>query len=113
MPYSIIKDKYLRVVFGLSFLIIAFNFIFAAATLWDIESPLILHFDVYNGIDYLGGKWEVFGTLIAIFLILLINLFLSDFLYHRERFLSFIFGFTSLVVSILILIGISVIISVN
>jgi len=44
---------------------------------------------------------------------LLINAFLADFLYNRERFLSYIFGFAGLGLMILILIAVSVIISVN
>jgi hypothetical protein len=113
---NIVKDKYLRAVFGLGLLIllIAFFFIYVE---FDVpaESPagLIIHFDAYKGIDFIGGKLDVFGILITALAIILINLFLADFLYHRERFLSYIFGFGSLGLSILILIAIGVIISVN
>ena len=110
---KILKDKYLRAVFGLSFLILLFGFIFAYLQVWDITSPLIIHFDVYKGIDFLGNRFDVFGMLFTTLVMIAVNLWLANFLYYRERFLSFIFGFVSLGLTILILIAVSVIISVN
>jgi len=110
---KILKDKYLRAVFALSFLILLFGFIFAYLQVWDITSPLIIHFDVYKGIDFLGNRFDVFGILLTALVMIAVNLWLANFLYYRERFLSFVFGFVSLGLSILILIAISVIISVN
>ena len=109
----IVKDKYLRAVFGISFAILIFIFLLALLKLGGVTAPLIIHFDAYKGIDFLGGKMEVFGILISVFSMLLINAFLADFLYNRERFLSYIFGFAGLGLMILILIVVSVIISVN
>lgn len=109
----IAKDKYLRVVFGISFTILIFIFLFTLLKLGNIAFPLIIHFDAYKGIDFLGGKMEVFGILISTFSILLINAFLANFLYNRERFLSYILGFAGLGLMILILIAMSVIISIN
>jgi len=75
--------------------------------------PLIIHFEADKGVDFLGGRLEVFGILFSGLIMILINLFLVDFLYHRERFLSHIFSFANLLVAILILIAIAVIINVN
>ncbi len=114
LPFrKILKDKYLRVVFGLSFLILLFSFIFAYLQIWDITSPLIIHFDVYKGIDFLGDRFDVFGILLTALAMVAVNFVLANFLYYRERFLSFVFGFCSLGLTILILIAVSVIISVN
>ena len=110
---NIIKDKYLRVIFGLSLLVLIFNFVFAFLYLGDVKTPLIIHFDPFKGIDFLGGRTDVFGILTAGFVIVILNILLANFLYNRDRFLSFIFAFVSLTLSILILIVISVIISVN
>lgn len=110
---SIIHDKYLRVVFGLSFLILFFAFIFGYVKFGSVSAPLIIHFDVYKGIDLVGSRASVIEILVAAGVMILINLFLADFLYSRERFLSYIFGFGSLLLVILILIATGVIISVN
>ncbi len=110
---NFIKDKYLRVVGPVSFLILFLAAIIFYLSLGSTAGPLIIHFDVHKGVDFLGGWLDVFGILITAFIILSINFFLSTFLYERERFLSYIFAFTSLLLSILILIAISVIINVN
>lgn len=109
----IFKDKYLRIVFGLSFLIVVFSSALTVFKLKGISSPLIIHFDSYSGINFLGGWQEVLKILILALAMIVINAFLAGFLYSRERFLSYIFAFGSLTLAILILIAISVIISVN
>jgi len=110
---TIFKDKYLRVIFALSLILLFFSLIFAYSQLANTSGPLIIHFDAYSGIDFFGGRLEIFGILISTLAIVFINGFLADFLYNRERFLSYLLGFGSLGLSILILIAASVIISVN
>lgn len=110
---NIIKDRYLLVIFCLSALILIFSFIFAFLSLGGITTALIIHFDAYKGIDILAGRSTVFGILFSASAMLIINLFLADFLYHRDRFLAYILSFISLPLTILILIVISVIVSVN
>jgi len=110
---AIFKDKYLRAVFALSLTLLFFCLIFAYSRLANISGSLIIHFDAYSGIDFFGGRMEIFGILVSALAIVLINGFLADFLYDRERFLSYFLGFGSLGLSILILIATSVIILIN
>ncbi len=110
---NIIKDKYIRVLGGLSLLILILTGIIFYLGLGSITAPLVIHFDTYRGIDFLGSPLQAFGIIISAFVIILINLLLANFLYSRERFLSYIFTFVSFDLAILILIAISVIISVN
>jgi len=111
--FKLVKDKYFSITIGLSFLILVLAASIFYVQIGSSEKPLILHFDSYRGIDFLGSKAQVFEILLSVFLLLLINLFLAGFLYNRERFLSYMFVFVSLEIAILILIAISVIISVN
>ncbi|MFA5099071.1 MAG: hypothetical protein WC461_02545 [Candidatus Paceibacterota bacterium] len=108
----ILKDKYLRITAALSVFVL-----FLAAVIFSFAGPfnekLILHFDSYNGIDLLGGQWQIFGVLFGALAILVINFYLSNFLYPRDRFLSYLFVFSGLLFSILILTAVSVIIYVN
>lgn len=110
---NIIKDKYLRVVFVLSFLVFIFTLAEIFLQLNKLSVPLIIHFDIYRGIDFLGGKMEIFGILISSFIAIFINFIFSNFFYYRERFISYGFGLASFGLSILILIAVSVIISIN
>lgn len=114
---NIIKDKYLRVVGILSILVV---FLAGAIFYFQIEADppqaeklLIIRFEADKDIDFLAGRIEVFGILLSALTMILINFFLANFLYRRERFLSYIFSFASLAITVLILIVISVIVSVN
>jgi len=109
----IFKDKYLRVIFGLGLILILATAIIIVAKMGQLDSPFIIHFDFYRGIDLLGGLKEILVIPILALIIILINFGLTNFLYSRERFLSYIFAFISLWLAILILIAASVIISVN
>ena len=110
---NIIKDKYLRVVGALSILVVFLAGAVFYLKLGQTATSLIIRFEADKDIDFLAGRMEVFGILLSALAMILINFFLANFLYRRERFLSYIFSFASLVVAVLILIIISVIISVN
>lgn len=110
---DIFRDKYLRSIFGLSLTTLIVSFVIGYFNFNKIDTPLIIHFDAYRGIDFLGEKTKILGFLISALVMILINMYLSDFLYRRERFLSYVFAFVSLIISILILIALGVIISVN
>ncbi len=110
---NIIKDKYLRAVGALSALVLFLATAIFYLKLGQTTTSLIIRFEADRNIDFLANRMEVFGILLSALTIILINFFLADFLYRRERFLSYIFSFASLVIAVLILIIISVIISVN
>lgn len=110
---NIIKDKYLRAAGALSVLVVFFAGLIFYLKLGQTAMPLIIHFEADRNIDFLGGRMEVFGMLLSVSAMILINFFLANFLYRRERFLSYIFSFAGLIIAVLILIIISVIILVN
>lgn len=110
---KILKDKTLSAVFGMSFLILLAFSVFVFLKLSGGEASVIVHFDAYRGIDFFGKSSDVFGILASAAAIVFINALLADFIYNRERFLSYLFAFASLTVSVLILIAVSVIISIN
>ncbi len=89
------------------------SFLTAFFKIGGIINPLIIHFDVYSGVNIFGDRIDIFGVFASAFTAVLINFFLSNFLYNRERFISYIFSFGSFGMAILILIAASVIISVN
>lgn len=97
----------------MGFGILVLTGIIAYINLSEITTPLIIHFDAYKGIDFLGNKTDVFNILIVAAVMFLINFVLAEFIFDRQRFLSYNFAFVSLMISILILIAILVIISVN
>ncbi|MFA5386242.1 MAG: hypothetical protein WC297_00995 [Candidatus Paceibacterota bacterium] len=110
---EVIKDKYLRTIFAISALLLLIVFTLICFKFIGIRNPIIVHFDVYKGIDFLGSRIDVFGIFLAAVVIFLINLFLSNHLFYRERFLSYVFAATTLFLVVLALIAIAAIISVN
>ena len=78
-----------------------------------LSSPLIFHFDKLNGIDISGGKIEFYRLLLTGFMIILINIILSHEFYYRERILSYFFLGANFVFSVLSLIIVFLIVSIN
>ena len=110
---KVIKTKNLAIIFGLSLGILVLTTLVVYLRLAESAAPLIVHFDVQKGIDFLGNRFDIFNILIVALVIFLINFILAEFIFDRQRFLSFVFAYVSLAISTLILIAISVIISIN
>ena len=74
---------------------------------------LVVHYDGYQGINWFGNKWDVFGILGTGFFLGLVNFILVGALYSYSRFLSLLFSFFTVFFMILILISVGVIIAIN
>lgn len=81
--------------------------------LWSVNTPVIIHFDVYKGIDVLGTKAELFLTIAGAFCLVLLNACLTDALFERDRFLSYLVAFFNMAFTCLIFIAVSVILGTN
>lgn len=79
----------------------------------QLSSPIIFHFDKLNGIDVFGAKIDLWRFWLAGFMIILVNTILSHEFYYRERILSYILIGTNLLFSILTLIVVLLIVSIN
>ena len=110
---EIIKDKYLRIIFAISALLLLIIFALICFKFIAVNNPIIIHFDAYKGIDFLGSRINIFGLFFTTLIIFLINLVLSNILFYRERMLSYIFAAATLFFIILVLVSVAAIISVN
>jgi len=110
---TILKDKYTGSALVLAAVILITAFFRAYINFWDNASLLVIHFDAFQGADFFGKASDVFDIVISGFVVLLINFGLAQALYFRERFLSYLIAFASLVFAVLILFGVNAIISVN
>ena len=110
---TLIKDIHLR---AAAIICLVLNvIIFAAAYVSFAENTdlLVIHFDSYNGIDFLGTRINVLEFLIVSLVINIVNFSLATAFYYRERFLSRLLAYFSVFFSLLILISTAVIISIN
>jgi hypothetical protein len=120
-----LKPKIIFIVSYLPLLVaIGLYFVFLSG----VNHPLIIHFDKYNGIDLWGTPRDVFKIIIFGFVLNVINLGLARALRNRvviprvetskdsftlDRIFPYLLSFLNLFLSILILIAVGVIISVN
>jgi len=110
---KILKNKNLGIISGLSFGILFLTALVAYLRLVEITTPLIIHFDAYRGIDFLGDRFDVLKILTVAWMMFLINSILAEFIFDRQRFLSLVLVYVNLATSVLTSIAIAVIISVN
>lgn len=92
--------------FFLSLIFIYFN-------LRKLGSPIILHFDQFNGIDKFGEKSDLLGIWFTGLGMALINTLLGEAFFHRERFISYILIAVNILIAILVFLISAVIINVN
>lgn len=110
---TIIKDIYTRSAFIVSLLLLAIGFVLSYRAFKSVSYLLVIHFDPYRGIDFLGDKSDIFGILGMGLAVNIINILISNRLYDRDVFLSRLVSFASVFFSGLILIAVTVIISIN
>lgn len=110
---TILKDKLIAIPFAMALVVLVVAFSYVYVNFADFQGLLIVHFDSYRGADFLGDPGDVFGILGVALAVLAINGFIADELYWRERFLSHVIAYGSAFFSLLILIAVLVIISVN
>ncbi len=113
IPVRFLSDTMLRILFflGLFFFIVGFVFIVFKVNMLSL--PVILHFDAFNGVDKFGDQSSVWGVWGLGFVFFLLNSVLGEVFFLRERALTFVFLGTNLLFSLLFLIIISVIITIN
>ena len=99
---NLIKDKNLRVVLISSVVLYGAVIISTLATFASRREAIVLHFDVYRGIDFVGGRLDLFGALIGGLVMGGINFLLVNFLYSRDRFFAFILAYATLFLTLLL-----------
>ena len=103
-----------------------FNFILASAAalpvlafaifaviFYDISHLIIVHFDAFNGIDFLGTKYDVFWMSGVAVVVALINLLLSRALFTRDKFLAWSLAIGNLALMVMFAAAVLVIIFNN
>ena len=107
------KNRFLLVITFLSFTIIAAGLATAFVYFTDPTTPLIIHFSAEKGIDFLGNRSHVFGILGTGLFFVLLNTVLAEILWKKLAILSHILLSSNLLISLLIIINLFSIITVN
>ena len=107
------RNIFIGIPFSLSILILIVGAFIAWRGLKGAEDLLVIHFDSFRGIDFLGTKRDVAAILQIGGVFVVLNALLARFFYRRIPFFSYLLGFASFVVCVLILISVGVILSFN
>ncbi|MFA5871351.1 MAG: hypothetical protein WC858_01385 [Parcubacteria group bacterium] len=82
-------------------------------TIEPTDRDIILHYNIYFGVDAIGSWKNVFFMPGLALALLLINLVLSRFFYYKERLLAYLFSASALILQLLMVIGIISVIIIN
>jgi hypothetical protein len=82
-------------------------------TIEPANRDIILHYNIYFGVDAIGSWKNVFFMPGLALILLLTNLVLSRFFYYKERLLAYLFSVSALMLQLLMAIGIISLILIN
>lgn len=82
-------------------------------TVTPTDVPIILHYNIYFGVDVIGDWKSLFFMPTLAAGLLLLNLVLSRFFYYKERLVSYLFAGTALVLQLLMAAGVISAILIN
>lgn len=103
----------LSITFLISLILLAIGLSLYYLHLADLETLIILHFEGRRGADVLGSKTDVLGIIISGLVINALNFGLVSAFYNRRRFFALLLTGANFLVSLLILLAVIAIISVN
>ncbi len=97
-----LQKKSVRFIFSLTAFFLIVTGIFAISKLDHLTYPAILHFDKWNGVDFLGDQSDFLGILCSGLAFIGINLVLAAILFKKERVLAYMFLAANLLLAILL-----------
>ena len=106
-------DRYILIPAIAVVLLLVVAFLLAYFSFGGAGNILVVHFDAFRGIDFLGDKTDVYGIIGIGAVLALVNFTLVRVLYSRDKFLARFIVFASVFISILIFVTVVAIISVN
>lgn len=109
----IFKEKVLLVFTVLSLVLMIFNLGLVYFNISKLGTPLILHFDEFKGVDFFGEGKNLWGIWLTGLVAIAINTFLANTFFYRERALTYLLIGSGFLISILTLVVLATIISVN
>lgn len=108
------KNNLLLTLFGISFFIGLLNIIFSFYFVSKLNSLVILHYNVYLGVDLMGENTQIYWIPIVGFSFIFINLFLAIYFFlKKERMLSHILSLSTLIIELGVSVAIGALILVN
>jgi hypothetical protein len=109
----IFKEKPILIIMALTGGLFLLSLLLVSFNVAGFSSPVILHFDVFRGIDLFGEKIDVWVFLLTAFLIGFLNIILGEAFFYRQRLLAYLLISANLLFALLTLVAVGVIVTVN
>ncbi len=107
------KNKIIMNIFVWSCLMNISLWVFLFKNQRNSDLPIILHYNLFFGVDYLGGYNEIYLIPAVGAIIIIINTVLGYLLYERERLASYFLAFNIFIVQIFLLLAGYLIVEIN
>ncbi len=99
-----LKKKSILLLLGMSALFLLITIGLVVPKIGGLTYPSIIHFDKWNGVNFLGDQADFLGVLFTGIVFIALNAFLSSRLFHKERFAAYFFLAANVLISILLLV---------
>ncbi|MBU2101199.1 hypothetical protein KKH05_00515 [Patescibacteria group bacterium] len=100
------EDKLIIYAFGLSLAFLVISGLTAFLSLPTDAGDLILRFDNFqNEVVWSGGVGIFYGILGVVLVMAIINLMLANYIYDKEKFLSYVFAIGTTIITFLFLVA--------
>jgi hypothetical protein len=110
---DIFKDKLLLILTFLSFGLLVASLVLILINKSDFSDSLIIHINAFKGVDMMGDVADLWNVLIMGGLIFIINTLVGYTFYLKEKILTYVILSLTFISSLLVLIKIANIISIN
>ncbi len=98
------RKKSILLLLGISALFLLITIGLVIPKIGGLTYPSIIHFDKWNGVNFLGDQADFLGALLTGVVFIALNVFLSSQLFHKERFVAYFFLTANVLISILLLV---------
>jgi hypothetical protein len=107
------KDKQIMGILFLSALLNIFIWIFLLQNQKENAHPVILHYNLFFGVDYLGDYKNIYLIPLSGLIIIIVNSILGHLLYLKEKLASYFLVFIIFIIQVFLLIDSYLIIKIN
>jgi len=107
------RDNLITTMFFLSALINALNWIFLLKNQKNSDYPIILHYNLFFGVDYLGDYNKIYTIPFVGVIIITINTILGHLLYRKEKLASYFLSFNTFIIQTFLLFASYLVIKIN
>ncbi len=107
------KDKQIMTILFLSVLLNIFIWIFLFQNQKENSYPIILHYNLFFGVDYLGNYEKVYLIPLSGLIVIIVNSILGHLLYLKEKLAVYFLVFIIFIIQVFLLINSYLIIRIN